>query len=90
MEPRSNERGNMMPWAYAQIRVDPLQWSHAQTNVETFVSLGSMEGESQGFNGATLKRTWKPFRVSSAATRSPEASMEPRSNERGNWGNRAA
>jgi len=37
-----------------------LQWSHAQTNVETFKRPNPFRGLVR-FNGATLKRTWKPM-----------------------------
>ncbi len=38
----------------------PLQWSHAQPNVETPRWIPRSPATTRRFNGATLSRTWKP------------------------------
>ncbi len=60
-----------------------LQWSHAQPNVETMPS-PSRAIRSWRFNGATLSRTWKLPPAPRDAVFHFNASMEPRSAERGN------
>ena len=82
MEPRSYERGNARPISVTALRhaAIVLQWSHVHTNVET----GRMPTCDAGlrpasFNGATFIRTWKP-----GESWRMDASMEPRSYERGN------
>ena len=106
MEPRSNERGNPRASRARRTRWT-LQWSHAQTSVETATWGRPCAARITRFNGATLKRAWKrrlcrttrPIgRCFNGATlkrawkraigrgsgADASASMEPRSNERGN------
>ncbi len=82
MEPRSAERGNfstLPAGAPGSSRFNGATlsrtWKHpvARRHLSTYTS----------FNGATLSRTWKPEGVA-RGTRRREASMEPRSAERGN------
>ena len=85
MEPRSNERGNLLLAALVGV-AQGLQWSHAQTSVETLSRMGRWQSYRLRFNGATLKRAWKLVARRRAAAAALKASMEPRSNERGNQG----
>ncbi len=63
-----------------------LQWSHAQPSVETSnpAPARSFDARAPGFNGATLSRAWKPGIDKLRGEFGWEASMEPRSAERGN------
>ncbi len=62
MEPRSAERGNMGLCALI-LSQSPLQWSHAQPNVETGWRRSACGLRTTRFNGATLSRTWKRRRL---------------------------
>ena len=82
MEPRSNERGNALIGGVICTQ-DTLQWSHAQTSVETstcFSSLTEVEDASMEPRSNERGNDGGDQRSSGGG----DASMEPRSNERGN------
>ncbi len=59
MEPRSVERGNVADRTQIDRPAAALQWSHAQSNVETQSHCDRIASDADRFNGATLSRTWK-------------------------------
>ncbi len=59
MEPRSVERGNTATQSSQHRARQELQWSHAQSNVETTLVERLRPQRMSSFNGATLSRTWK-------------------------------
>ncbi len=84
MEPRSAERGNARSLNRSHCRMAQASMEPRSAERGNAPLTRSLTLARSGFNGATLSRTWKPFRRRDRPKSRQAASMEPRSAERGN------
>ncbi len=92
--PRPSMRS--LQWSHAQPNVETRDHRRVETSIRcasmeprsaergNFILLSCPPSPAEGFNGATLSRTWKPGTVTKVSIVVISASMEPRSAERGN------
>ena len=83
MGPRSHERGNVKETILSYDET-LLQWGRVLTNAETTPRCPRSRPSSGSFNGAAFSRTRKRFLIQPHPDDHVDASMGPRSHERGN------